>query len=315
MLRAYDYVENTVDRDAIQKTERFNDELKLARRAVEHSAKVEIENDIICPGCESRKVSVFFCKWNVAFLRCEECGTIFVPVDNDTLFNYQNDKDLMSFRTSEEYQLEAKEKRMFSWQEILDWIIFRCYRYLGKKENLYIATGGDRYIAFSNLIKQSALCGNYKNIKDVQANEADIAISLNLIHQKNSPSKHLLELNKVLKKDGLLFLSARIGTGFDILALKEYSYIYPYDYISLLSKNALEKRLNEAGFELLDYSTPGCMDVSTVWKKQAFIANNESFIKTLMRECDERALGEFQRFLQKTGMSSYAHIVAKKVEG
>lgn len=314
MLKAYDYVENSMDRTAIQDSARFNEELKLAKNTVERVLQMEMTDAPVCPGCQSTNVSFFFEKWGVSYLRCETCGTIFVQVGKDTLEAYQTDTALTQFRNSEEYQEEARQKRQLSWQELVDWIVFRSYRYHGKKDGLHVVTGGDRHLGFAERIKDSAICKTYTLLKDAQPGQAEIALSFNLLQQTNAPREHLTALNRALQQHGLLFLSARIGTGFDILALKEYSQIYPYEYVSLLSKAALEKSLEVTGFELLDFSTPGSMDVSYVRKKQAYIAAEESFIRTLMRECDERSLGEFQRFLQKSGMSSYAHIVAKKVE-
>ena len=109
-------------------------------------------------------------------------------------------------------------------------------------------------------------------------------------------------------------MSARIGTGFDILVLKEHAQIYPYEYVSLLSKQGIERVLRHAGFEMLDYSTPGSMDVGYVKNKLPFVSSENLFVKNLISNSDQLLLDEFQRFLQKSGMSSYAHIVAKKVD-
>lgn len=315
MLRAYDYVENVSGRAAIQSTGYFNEELKLAKDAVGRVLQLETDTCYHCPGCQGTGFSSFFTKWDVEYFRCTECGSVFATVDSRTLAAYQNDVELSRFRDSEEYQQEAMQKRSLSWQGDLDWMSFRSFRYLGKNRSLRIISGGDRYRAFADMVRQNGLCRSYHTLQEVQDEpRADIGLSFNLIQQTDKPVEHLLAMNRRLETGALLFLSARIGTGFDILVLREHSQIYPYEYVSLLSRMGLENILRTAGFELLDYSTPGSMDVGYVQGKYAFIPPDELFIKNLIQSADPIILGEFQRFLQKSGMSSYARIVAKKVE-
>lgn len=315
MIRAYDYVESVSGRSSIQSIERFNAELKLARNAVERVLQLEKDIDYRCPGCGSADFVSFFTKWDVEYFRCEKCGSIFAAADEHTLKAYQSDTDLNAFRISQEYQSEAVQKRAQSWHELINWISFRCYRYLGKNRNLQIISGSERYKGFENLISTSVLCGSYYFAAQALDNaKADIGLSFNLIQQTNSPVEHLKLMNRNIINGGLLFLSARIGTGFDILVLKEHAQIYPYEYVSLLSKQGIEHVLRHAGFEMLDYSTPGSMDVGYVKNKLPFVSSENLFVKSLISNSDQLLLDEFQRFLQKSGMSSYAHIVAKKVD-
>lgn len=315
MLRAYDYVENVSGRTAIQSTERFNEELKLAKNAVDRVLQLETDTCYRCPGCQGTEFLSFFTKWDVEYFRCTECGSVFAAADSRTLSAYQNDTELSRFRNSEEYQQEAVQKRSLSWQEDLDWISFRSFRYLGKNQGLRILSGGDRFRGFAGMVKRSGICGSFHTLQEVQdKTRAEVGLSFNLIQQTDKPEGHLLMMNRYMETGALLFLSARTGTGFDILVLREHAQIYPYEYVSLLSRKGIENILQRTGFELLDYSTPGSLDVGYVKSKYAFIPPDELFIKDLIHDADQVILGEFQRFLQKSGMSSYAHIVAKKVE-
>jgi len=316
MLRAYDYTESAAGRNMIQTFHGFSQELKLAKLAVEQVLQLEIDGPSRCPGCGSSNLSNFFTKWDVPYLRCQDCGSVFAEAEEETLKAYQKNEKLCCFRMSEEYQQEAAEKRKLSWQEILDWVAFRSYRYLGRHHDLNILSGGDRHIYFVQMIKDSPLCKTYETLENnnLKGNKpADIAVSLNLIQQFGNPEQHSRNLNRKLAKDGLLFLSARLGTGFDILVLREHAQIYPYEYVSLMSQQGLNCLLERTGFELLDYSTPGHMDIGYVQSKRAFIPEDNLFVRNLIYNSSPIVLGEFQRFLQKSGMSSYAHIVAKKV--
>lgn len=318
MLRAYDYIENMTSRAAIQTPAQFSEELKLAKAAVGKVLQIGRSEFTACPGCQGTHLVHFFSKWNVCYLRCTECGTIFCEIDDPALAAYQNDEALCAFRNSEQYQLEAAEKRKLSWQERMDWMQFRSFRYLGKQSGLRIVSGGSRYLGFTEMLLHSAFCGSYAELPteaDGAAPErAEVALSFNLIQQSNHPEVHLSNLNRRMKLGALLFLSARVGTGVDILVLREHAQIYPYEYVTLLSRQGLTNVLKEAGFTLLDYSTPGVMDVGYIYSNRAFIPPDDLFLRNLIFDSDQATLREFQRFLQKSGSSSYAHIVARKDE-
>lgn len=69
--------------------------------------------------------------------------------------------------------------------------------------------------------------------------------------------------------------------------------------------------LEEAGFQLLEITTPGTRDMESVLRNQERIEESNFFVKYLMRVADKRTLADFQRFLQKSGLSSFAQVVAK----
>lgn len=318
MLKAYDYVEIPASRAAIQTSEQYNEEQKLAKAAVDRVLQLNNGNFTACPGCGGTHLTHFFSKWEVSYLRCMECGTIFCAVDDNTLAAYQSDTELCKFRLDEAYQQEATQKREQSWKELIDWIQFRSFRYLHKKEALRVLSGGSRYTGFTKLLLNSGACASYAELgqpfEEGKPTRAEIALSFNLIQQSNKPVKQLAALNRRMEKGALLFVSARLGTGFDILVLREHAQVYPYEFVTLLSRQGLMNALHKAGFALLDYSTPGVMDVGYVHSNRAFIAEGDLFTRSLIFDSDQTILGEFQRFLQKSGMSSYAHIVARKEE-
>lgn len=318
MLRAYDYIENTASRAAIQTPAQFGEELRLARAAVEKALQIGRGEFTACPGCHGTHLVHFFSKWGVSYLRCTECGTIFCEADDGTLAAYQRDEELCAFRNSEQYQLEAAKKRKLNWQEQMDWMQFRTFRYLGRKSGVRVVSGGSRYRGFAEMLQRSEFCGSYAELSDTvggaASEPAEVALSFNLIQQSNCPKAHLSALNRRMEPGALLFLSARVGTGIDILVLREHAQIYPYEYVTLLSRKGLTNVLGEAGFTLLDYSTPGVMDVGYIYSNRAFIPQEDLFLRNLIFDSDQATLGEFQRFLQKSGSSSYAHIVARKDE-
>ncbi len=314
MLKSYDYVEFPVNRDSIQAPSLFKEELNLVRSAVARHVVLESQSPSHCIGCWSGQLGHFCTKWEVPYFRCQQCETVFAVVDDKTLENYYKDSQLLAYRSSKEYQEDATSRRSQQWGELLDWFRFRCARYLPQGEKLQAIYTKQRHEGFVNLLKESDICVEYEEFALGQRqNQGDMFLCLNTLHQQNKPKEFLQEVHGKLKEEGLLFLTNRMGTGFDILALRERAEFHPYDFVSLLSKEGLEALLLETGFEILDYATPGIMDVGFVSNHRAFLKEEDLFIKTLINHCDREDLGEFQRFLQRAGLSSYGHIVARKV--
>lgn len=325
MLKAYDYVEYSPDSSSLQNPQYFEKELELAQSVVKQIYRKKRES-CCCPACCSSRISHFCEKWKVEYLHCDDCETVFAAVGREELEQYRQSEELMEFRVSEEYQQEAAQKREITWMESADWITFRAFRYLGKNTGLSVLDIGNRYEGYVSMVKGLPLTGSYTLKESIlnkrcllktyteETGKADIVLYLNQIQQSLKPLEKLQEIYAEMKPGALLFFSTRMGTGFDVLTLKEHSKIFPYEHVFLPSKKGMEILLSEAGFQILEYSTPGRMDVGTVVRQTDKIAGDNYFIRSLMRNGDKSSLAEFQRFLQKSGMSSYAQIVAQKPE-
>lgn len=322
MLKAYDYLEYSPDRSFLQNPQHFEQELEIAQTIVN---EISVPNEKVepkCVICGNTNADWFFDKWGVNFYRCRDCESIFVYVEKVVLDQYKSDSRLIGYRTAENYQNEAAQHRDIVWDEILDWISFRTFRYKGVNKGLNISDYGNRYREFVNRIKNSSLCRNYNLkysilngdvIKEELSEKADIVLYLDKIQQSAQPDVDLHQAYTDLRDEGLLFLSTRMGTGFDILTLKDHAQIFPYEHVLLPSGKGLQLLLHRAGFKVLEYSTPGQMDVGYVRSKANYIDESNYFIRSLMKNADKATMGDFQRFLQRSGMSSHAHIVAKKV--
>ena len=127
------------------------------------------------------------------------------------------------------------------------------------------------------------------------------------------PLQFLKEVHKSLKDNGLLFFSIRMGSGIDVLALKENNKsIFPYEFNLLPTPKGLRILLEQAGFEVLELTTPGTMDVSYLHEQVNSLENENAFLYYFLKTAGAAELAEFQRFLQKSGLSSYAQLVARK---
>lgn len=278
----------------------------------------------VCPICRSRNIAPFYEKWGVQYFRCDICYSVFADVDTETEEKYRCFPELVQIRTSAEYQEKAAYSRRQMWNELLDWLKFRTYRYLGKNTGLRILDYGNRYQGLIDLIQKSDLCGSYElrnSILPAQQNHvekntapADVVLCLDDIQHETDPVSFLKEVKQSLSPEGLLFLSTRVGGGFDILTLRENNRnVFPYEHIMMPSKEGIRILLEAAGYEMLEITTPGTFDWNYVKANKKGLSEGEYFLRYFMDTATTGMEAEFQRFLQQSGLSSYAQVVAGPV--
>ena len=321
MLRSYDYFELDHVNEKLKNEALFDYEKALIKKAVSsfRSSKGKVS---ICPACASDNLEEFFSIWKTIYYRCTVCNSVFMFADEDNAKAFRANKELIAHRKSATFQDDLTERRGVLWDGQLFWIRYRLFRYLKKNADLDVIDYGNRYEGLIRRILDSKIAKNYLLMDSIvdsleynkgMVNKADAFFLFDQIQQYANPAEKFAEFGNHIKDGGLLFLSARVGTGFDIMVLKEnIRNIFPYEHSSLFSIKGLELALNRAGFTVLEMTTPGIMDIKYVMDHKNDIPSNETFIKYIINNLDSSSLSEFQKFLQKNGLSSFAQIIAKK---
>ncbi len=316
MLKAYDYAEAGQPKTEIQNAGLFQQEKGIALKYVlNHPNSVKYDK---CPVCGSERTRFIFSRWDVDYLFCDDCCSIFVPVREDTIHDYLAMEEMKKLRTGEEYQRQAGIRRADIWDEQVMWAQYRIYRYLGRNTGLDVIDYGNRYFGSVNRFRESGICSRYELRDSIlpmtteKVENADVILYMNQLQHERTPVLTLKKLKTSLKEDGILILNTRLGSGFDILTLKgSMDSVFPYEHIMLPSRKGLEMLLEQAGFELLEITTPGTRDMESVLRNRERIEESNFFVKYLLMTADEETLADFQQFLQKSGLSSFAQVVAK----
>jgi hypothetical protein len=81
----------------------------------------------------------------------------------------------------------------------------------------------------------------------------------------------------------------------------------------LPSKEGIRRLLERMGFQMLEFTTPGTFDVNFLKSHKDDIAEEACFLSYFLETSTTGADADFQRFIQKHGLSSYAQVIAKKV--
>ena len=305
MLKAYSYIENdSLDQNIIDEPIYMAERKIISRFTAENPNQKNNTPCIFCNGETGR----FDIIEGVYYQRCKTCYSIFAEVPDDVINRCKDFQPLIDFRNSNDYQNSASEKRDFIWNDFLFWLEYRLVRYIQKKSPLDIIDVRNHYMVFAEKIKKASFCGSYNS-----AETADVVLFLDQFRCLSSPMKTLSELRRMLKENGILIMNVRVGSGFDVLALKGHLYsIYPYETILLPSTDGLCNILDIAGFEIMEISTPGTLDIKHVLINKEKLDESDMFIHYLLYKSDNSILTEFQRFLQKSGMSSHARVIARK---
>lgn len=278
-----------------------------------------------CPACGENAGRPIFERDGVGYERCWECGSLFAAVKSADVEEYFGQEDLRSLRRSEEYQNHSTESRSRRWDDILDWLSFRVFRYLGHNEGLSIVDYGNRWKGFAERIRSAHCCDSYSlrdsllvEGMDAQPEErsSDIVLAMNYLERLTEPERFFAEAADLLSATGLLVFSIKAGNGFDILKLRGNNpNLLPYEHNFLPSRAGIEKLLERTGFELLEYTTPGTFDLNYVISNEDKLGEHDYFTKYFLEHATPNAKAEFQRFLQRSGMSSYAQLIARKKMG
>lgn len=144
--------------------------------------------------------------------------------------------------------------------------------------------------------------------------QIDAAALLESLDRARDPAGLIEVVADYLRPGGLIFVTSLVSSGFDFALLgRQNLYLFPPDRTNCFSLTGLETLLARAGFELLEVSTPGVLDVEIV---RAHVERDPSIplsvFESQLLSREREVQGSFQTFLQQNNMSSFARLVGRK---
>lgn len=143
--------------------------------------------------------------------------------------------------------------------------------------------------------------------------DASVLASFECIEHLFDAGAFVRQCARMLGPGGLLVLTCPSGEGFDVLTLREASDTVDHEHLNYFGPESLGLLLTAAGFEVLEWSTPGLLDVELVRKKVlsgAFSLDGQPFLEKVVM--DERKGDALQAFLAAEGLSSHLWMVARR---
>ena len=142
----------------------------------------------------------------------------------------------------------------------------------------------------------------------------DIVLLFEALDRAVDPEEVLRKVNNVLKPGGLCFITCLLSSGFEVKVLGKESEIFtPPERMNILSFEGINALIDKVtDFEVLEFSTPGVLDIPNVIKQQDQL-DHVAFLHYLFKQRDDTELiGSFQDFLQLNRLGTFGRLVLRK---
>lgn len=129
------------------------------------------------------------------------------------------------------------------------------------------------------------------------------------------PLSFLERVRSALVPGGMIFLTTLSISGLDLRILRGRARnLLPPSHMTLMSHEGIQSLIQRSGFELVELSTPGQLDVSLVLDAIERDPGIElpPFVDAILLRRGAQVQEDFQRFLQQANLSSHVWIAAQK---
>ena len=288
----------------------------------------------VCPGCGTCAPEEGFEKLTLMYRRCHECRTVYVsprPADKDIARFYKESR-ARSFWNEQLYRSTAGPRQEKIIKPRFQWIEDSVQEYFPKAKRFADLNANQHgYIAQIiqlGIFEQKTFInplvevegGRGVNIIDRPWWEVDgqwdVLTLFEVLDHTSDVEGILRKINAFLPVGGLCFLTDILGSGFDLQVLgPKASHLNPPDRLNAFSVEGLKTLFRRHGFECLEFSTPGILDLELVAAACQVDASLTlpAFIDYMISRGDEGLNKSFQEFLQSNLLSSYGRILIRKV--
>ncbi|MBI5324142.1 MAG: class I SAM-dependent methyltransferase [Ignavibacteriae bacterium] len=288
-----------------------------------------------CPACLNMENKFYYSNFGLNYVKCNSCGTVYLNPcpDEKTILWYLNNSEGLKYWHDNMPPDVIKSRKEKLYTDRANFIARQIDMYKTSKSK-FLDVGGGRgefveilhkmNLIFKDIviIEPQPLSFDIPNVEVIEGiledyqsdRKADIITAFEVLEHIIEPDRFLKTILNNLSENGLFILSTPNINGFETSTLKEKSHSCWFDHVRLYNTESLKLLLNRNGFEVLDLTTPGELDVEIV---QRAYSNNEIELS------DNPSLGflmndgykhkdEFQDFLVKNKLSSHIKCVAKK---
>lgn len=294
--------------------------------------------DVSCPGCNGEKAAPAFAKFGLSYVECLNCHTLYIsPRPSDAVLNrYYSQSSARRFWHEEILKATLKKRQEKIVKPRFEWIAESVGEYLAGAEH-FIDINTDQYgyieeLAKTDLFKHKALINPFITLDEVRCgvsiepvnipwwdvemdNQVDLISIFEVVDRTSDVNALLAKINRMLKKGGLCFVTATLISGFDLQILWDKAEnLYPPDRLNVFSVEGLKTLFERHGFEALEFSTPGILDVEIVINavRHDHEIKLPRFIEYLLEARDQGTKLSFQEFLQAALLSSYGRVLLQK---
>jgi len=315
----------------------FNRYLELAKLDIDlFFGSCERENGS-CPAC-SAKGSAAFIKSGFQYEECPSCMTLFVnPRPISSAFEkFYTESASVEFWATTFYKETADARRELLWKPkakmIGDVITTFCSDIA--PESIIDIGGGYGIFAeeiqkvvgipcvviepgptLAEVCREKGLPVIEKFLDSILIGDLPhgkkVFVSFELFEHLHSPKEFIQSLNNVMDSGDIFIFTTLSGTGVDIRVLWENAKcVYPPHHLNFFNPKSIPILLNRLGFECLEITTPGKLDIDIMLNSENLITDR--FWKSFLSQADEEDKILMQKTIAETKSSSHIMVVCEK---
>ena len=315
----------------IRPRELFQRYLELSQKDAQKFDHSKFEK-IPCPGCGEDKAEKRFKKNGFQYVLCSICGSLYCsprPSEEDLELFYKKSESakywaevffpaVAEIRREKLFKKKAKqvydviEKKNFSPETICD--VGAGYGIFLEELKPFFPSAKFFAIEPSPDLAERCKSKGFETLQTtaeesgIWREKFELVICSEVIEHVFSCKRFTGSLYQLIKPGGYCLGTGLGYEGFDILTLQEHSNsVFPPHHLNFLSIKGFKKLFQRAGFTYIDIWTPGVLDVDIV-KNNPMV---DEFTRVLVSR-GEKAVMEFQSFLQKYQLSSHVWVLARK---
>lgn len=314
----------------------FDEYLRLAQRDAKTYFDESSMYSVDCPACLANGVYSFK-KNGFAYEECPVCHTLFVsprpPANSITC--YYRDSESAKYWATTFYTVTAEARREKIWRPKAKMIHEFIERYSTNQYSL-VDIGGGYGIFAEECVKlfgskvtviepNSGLARNCREkginvieefLEDIKPEQlstgAKVFVSFELFEHLHSPENFLRHLKELMSIGDIFAFTTLSGTGVDIQALwKDSKSVFPPHHLNFLNPKSVRILLERVGFETLQISTPGKLDIDILCNNKQYI--KDRFWRTFVIHASEAEKHAMQELLSVSGWSSHMLVVCQKL--
>jgi SAM-dependent methyltransferase len=306
----------------------------IRRLLTRQSEFVEVD----CPACGSSQRRPRFTKYELRYVDCLECATMYVSprATPEILADYYAHSENYAYWNQYIFPASAEARREKIFKPRVSRTLEICARHgVGREVLLEVGAGFGLYCeeilkagAFDRVIgveptpDLAQTCRDRgieiieKPIEQVQLDVAvDVVANFEVIEHLYAPRDFLQQCARVLKPGGLLIVTCPNVKGFDVQVLQAVSDTVDVEHLNYFHPASLSRLVGCCGFEVIEVSTPGKLDAELVRKKTLaglYELSTQPFLQELLIERWDELGADFQAFLATHNLSSHMWLVARR---
>jgi 2-polyprenyl-3-methyl-5-hydroxy-6-metoxy-1,4-benzoquinol methylase len=324
----------------IRPQELFNRYLELCDRDAERffadrSAFVEIA----CPACGSDNQELGLEKLAFKYNVCMNCGSLFASPrpSRGMMETYYRESEAAKFWVTDFFKVteDARRKALFEPRARL--ISETVARYgvpdpgtlvdIGSGYGIFLEEMAklkvfDSIVAIEPSPHLASVCRDKQfpvvekpvEALDFGEVQASWVTAFEVLEHVFDPREFMAAVRRIVAPGGFCLFSTLTVTGFDIQVLWEHSKsVQPPMHLNFLSLGGLELAARNAGFEVIELSTPGRLDVDIVYNTVTENPRIElpKFVRQLVFRTPQETRDAFQQFLQAHRLSSHVQCILR----